>query len=194
MRKAEGQLLVNREALYNIVSILANCFNALSYYLDDDFSAGSAPTGLVEILCHRHMVFSLNYTLVQLSSKSEARLACLRVLSCLSEWRVSIDALMNSDIAVELVRICADDSEAVLSANSGMRPPAFERSSTGGTSIASGPRHAPPEDDAEEVGRRALAAAAVAQVRYRSSQRAMCSPTSASPASITPTSSSNLTC
>lgn len=156
VRKAEGQLLVNREALYNIVCILANCFNALSYYLDDEFSAGSSPTGgsapsLVEILCHRHLVFSLNYTLVQLSSKSEARLACLRVLSCLSEWRLSIDALMGSDIAVELVRICADDSEAVLSAHSGLRPPLFERSSTGGTSIASGPRHAAPEDDTEEV-------------------------------------------
>jgi hypothetical protein len=146
--------------LQHIVSIVASCLNALSYYLDDEMTGVSATNvttpALVEILCNKHMIACLSYTLTRLSANNsrEARLACLRVVACLSEWPASIDAMMQSDIAAELIKTCREDTDAVHSENSFqiLKPPGpIDRQTSLGSSILSFPMRTTFDDDTENL-------------------------------------------
>lgn len=109
--------------------------------LDDEFSSAEGATPMprsfatppiVELLCHPLNILALSYTLSTLHTVAksrgsfDARLACLRAVSCLSEWAVAVDAMSKSDIFTELLRICADDADAAQSTASA---PVFRQSS-----------------------------------------------------------------
>ena len=165
-----------KSALHHISGIISQSLNALSYFLDDEFTITASGSGLnnpavpplVEMLCHRHMMTAFNFALGSLSARKEARLACLRVVSCLSEWSASIDALMESRFSDGLLRICSSDEDAALSTTShsaahpqshhhstaaggGLKIPTLERESTGGSSIHSVSIRMGFDDDQEET-------------------------------------------